>query len=93
MTFGGNPLCILIQIYVYVLWARVLISLVFLFKPGWAPPSGLRPVLDIVYTLTDPPINALRKVVPQPFGFPVDLAFLVWFLIVYVAHGVVCAFV
>ena len=86
----GNPLCLIIGVYVYVLWARIIVSLVFLFKPGWAPPSGLRPVLDLIYTLTDPPINALRRVVPQPFGFPIDLAFLVWFLIIVVARSVVC---
>jgi YggT family protein len=86
----ANPLCFLLGIYLYVLWARIIISLVLLFKPTWAPPSGIRPVLDLVYALTDPPISALRRVVPQPFGFPIDLAFLIWFLIIVVARGVVC---
>jgi YggT family protein len=89
MTAGG-PLCLLMDVYIYVLWARVIIALVFLFRPSWAPPTGLRPILDAVYALTDPPINALRKVVPQPFGFPIDLAFLIWFLIIVVARSVVC---
>jgi YggT family protein len=86
----GNPLCFIVELYIWVLYARIILSFVFLFKPGWVPPSGIRPVLDLVYAATDPPVNALRKVVPQPFGFPIDLAFLVWFLVVFFAHGIVC---
>lgn len=85
-----TAICLILNAYVLVLYARIVLSFVFLFKPGWVPHSGVRPVLDIVYALTDPPINALRKVVPQPFGFPIDLAFLVWFLIVFFAHSVIC---
>jgi YggT family protein len=78
----------LLLVYIIVLWARVIMSFVPLIKPGWTPSSGIRPLFDLVYALTDPPINALRKVVPQPFGFPLDLAFLVWFLIIYVAWSI-----
>jgi YggT family protein len=84
----GNPLHTLLLIYIFILWARVILSFVPLVKPGWSPGPGIKPVFDVVYALTDPPINALRKVVPQPFGFPLDLAFLVWFLIIYVAYSV-----
>jgi uncharacterized protein YggT (Ycf19 family) len=48
-------------------------------------------VLDLVYALTDPPVNALRRVIPQPMGFPIDLAFLVWFLIVFFVQRAVCS--
>lgn len=85
---GSNPLHTILFLYIVVLWARVIVSFVPLIKPGWTPPPGIRPIFDVVYGLTDPPINALRKVVPQPFGFPLDLAFLVWFLIIYVAYSV-----
>jgi YggT family protein len=83
-----SALHILLTVYIIVLWARVIMSFVPLIKPGWTPSPGIRPLFDFVYALTDPPINALRKVVPQPFGFPLDLAFLVWFLIIYVAWSI-----
>ncbi|MGH2706590.1 MAG: YggT family protein [Actinomycetota bacterium] len=86
-----NPLCFLVQIYVYIMIARVILSFVFMFRPGWVPPSGLRPILDAIYLLTDPPVNFLRRFIPQPFGFPLDLAFLAWFLIVqFLIGGIVC---
>lgn len=81
-TSARSPLCLLVQIYVYILIARVIISFVFLFRPGWVPPSWLRPVLEVIYAVTDPPINFLRRFIPQPFGVPLDLSFLAWFLII-----------
>jgi YggT family protein len=86
-----NLLCFVLTVYTWVLYARIILSFVFLFKPGWAPPQGLRPVLDMVYAVTDPPVNALRRVIPQPMGFPIDLAFLVWFLAVFFVHGQICS--
>jgi YggT family protein len=83
--------CLVFQAYIIVIYARIILSFVFIFKPGWTPPSGLRPLLDLVYALTDPPVNALRKVVPQPMGFPIDLAFLVWFLAVFFLHNAICS--
>lgn len=83
-------ICLAIGIYVGILYARIILSFVYLFKPGWVPPSELRPILDLIYAATDPPVNALRKIIPQPFGFPIDLAFLVWFLFVIIVHGQLC---
>jgi len=76
----------LLLVYIIILWVRVILSFVPFVKPGWSPSSGVRPLFDLVYGLTDPPVDALRKVIPQPFNFPVDLAFLVWFFIIYIAY-------
>jgi YggT family protein len=75
--------CLLLRLYIYVLWARVILSFVFMFRPDFRPPEGVRPLLNGIYALTDPPVNYLRRFLPQP-ALPIDLAFLVWFLIVYV---------
>lgn len=77
-----SPVCLIVRLYLYVMLARVVISFVFLFRPGWVPPSGLRPVIEFLHAVVDPPVNVLRRVIPQPFGFPIDLAFIAWFLLV-----------
>ncbi|MDQ4149232.1 MAG: YggT family protein [Actinomycetota bacterium] len=80
-----DPILILLgvlNIYRWILIARVILSFIPLFKPDWVPPSFLAPVVDLVYGLTEPPLQLLRKVVPQPAGFPFDLSFLVLFFIV-----------
>jgi len=84
-------LCRLFEIYFYILLARVILSFVPLFRPGWSPPAGIRPLVDFVYTLTDPPVSYLRRFVPQPMGFPFDLAFTVWFFIVVILQQIVCS--
>jgi YggT family protein len=75
-------LLFILDIYRWILIARVVLSFIPLFKPDWVPPSFLTPVIDLVYGLTEPPLQLLRRVVPQPAGFPFDLSFLVLFLIV-----------
>lgn len=89
----GNVLCLIASIYIYVLYARVIISFIFLFKPDWRPPEGLRPILDFVYLLTDPPVNLLRRYVPplRSGAMAIDLAFLIWFLVVaFVLRPLLC---
>lgn len=70
-------LCRTLQIYYYILIARAILSFVPLFKPDWTPPPFLRPVVDLIYGLTEPPLQLLRRLIPQPMGFPFDLSFLV----------------
>lgn len=51
-------------LYVWVLLGRVLVSFVPLLVPGWTPRGLMLVVVEGIYTLTDPPINALRKILP-----------------------------
>ena len=71
-----------LQIYGWILIGRVILSFIPLFKPGWSPPAAMTPIVDLIYGLTEPPLQLLRRVIPQPMGFPLDLSFLVLFIIV-----------
>jgi YggT family protein len=71
-----------LYIYGWILIGRIILSFIPLFKPGWEPPPALSPIVDLVYGLTEPPLQALRRVIPQPMGFPFDLSFIVLFVIV-----------
>ena len=91
----GSILCLIAQIYLYILIARVVISFVFLFRPDWRPPSGLRPLLDLIYAATDPPVNFLRRFIPplRSGAVALDLAIVVWFLLVqFVISPIFCSF-
>ena len=83
-------LCIALRVYGYILLARVIISFIPMFSPTWRPPDGLRPVIDVIYGLTEPPLMALRKVVPQPSGMPLDLSFIVLYLIFNLVRRILC---
>ena len=78
----GSFLCNLVNIYLIILLARVVISYVTIFKPGWSPPDALRPILDFMHMITDPPREFLRSVIPplRSGAVALDLAFLVYFI-------------
>jgi YggT family protein len=82
--------CRIFMIYYYILFARVILSFVPLFRPGWMPPPALRPIVDFIYGLTDPPVNYLRRFIPQPGNFPFDLSFTVWFFVVLILQRSIC---
>ena len=92
MNLAGRILCRTVEIYNFILFARVILSFIPLFRPGWMPPAPIRPFIDFIYGLTDPPVNYIRRFIPQPGGFPFDLAFTVWFLIVaFVLRPILCS--
>ena len=70
--------------------ARFVLDWVQVLARSWRP-SGLVLVLaEAVYTVTDPPLRALRKVIPSPNigGVRLDLSFLVLMLLTSLALNV-----
>ncbi|TQO18735.1 YggT family protein [Rhodoglobus vestalii] len=54
-----------ITLFMFAMWGRFILDLVVVFARGWRP-SGFGLVLsEAVFTITDPPIKAVRKVVPM----------------------------
>lgn len=90
MLSVGLILCVSLRAYYYILIARAILSFLPLFKPDWTPPDFLRPLVDLIYGLTEPPLQLLRRLIPQPMGFPFDLSFLVLFFLVGILRGFVC---
>ncbi|MCL2424396.1 MAG: YggT family protein [Micrococcales bacterium] len=69
-------------VYVLVLFVRLIFDWVQVFSRQWRPTGPLLVVAEIVYTVTDPPLKALRKVLPtvNVGQFRFDLGFLVLML-------------
>ena len=62
---------------------RFVIDWVQVLSRSWQPKGPLLVVAEAIYTVTDPPLKALRKVVPSPSlgGIRLDLSFLVLILL------------
>lgn len=77
MSLIGDLLAFALQIYFYLLLARFISDLVVSVNRSWRPSGLLLPILDFVYTLTDPPLKFVRRFVPPVRLGPValDLAF------------------
>ncbi|EPH02623.1 hypothetical protein HMPREF1531_01931 [Propionibacterium sp. oral taxon 192 str. F0372] len=87
----GFLLATALQIYIYLLIARMIISWVPALVPQWRPTGGVASVFEVVYTVTDPPIKMLRRVIPplDLGGVSLDLAFMAVFVLVYVLQTLV----
>ncbi len=72
----------IIYLYLMVLIARMVISLIMIFARDFRPRGLVVVVFEIVMSLTDPPLKALRRVIPplRIGQVALDLAFLVLFI-------------
>ena len=89
---------VLAAVAVYVLWAfiallfvRFIIDWVMVFARNWRPSGAAAAVLELAYSATDPPLKALRRVIPplRLGSFALDLAFILLFIVCYVLIAVV----
>lgn len=55
-------------LFLFALWGRLIIDLVRAFQRGWRPRGGWVVVVELVYTITDPPIRFFRRLIP-PLSF------------------------
>lgn len=99
MQFGGMQeigwiLYMVLQVYIYILLGRMIISWIPMFAPQWRPKGIIASLFEIVYTLTDPPIKALRKVIPPLHlgGMSLDLAFMVVLVLIMVLQRLIIGF-
>jgi YggT family protein len=69
----------ILNLYLIVLLARVVVDWIQVFAREWRPSGPLLVVVEGVYTLTDPPIRALRRIIPplRLGSVALDLSFIV----------------
>jgi YggT family protein len=84
----------LIFFFIACLWARFVVDWVLVFARNWQPRGPVLLVLEAVFTLTDPPIRAVRRILPAPRirGIALDFSLLVVLLLAYVLRAVVHSF-
>ncbi len=87
----GDILSFLLFLYFIVLLGRLVFDWVQVFSRDWRPKGILLVVAEFIYSLTDPPLNALRKVIPplRLGGVALDLGFLVLIFGVSIASNLV----
>jgi YggT family protein len=90
VTAVARVLASVLQIYLLVLFARVIVDWVRLFARDWVPRGVVLVLVEFLYTVTDPPLRFLRRFIPplRIGGFALDMAFLVLFLVCYLLIAV-----
>jgi YggT family protein len=75
----GQITHVIIWVFIALLWVRFIFDWVQVFTRSWSPRGPLLVVLEVVYSITDPPIKALRRVIPplRLGSIALDLSFLI----------------
>ena len=81
----------LLYIFVGLMFVRLIVDWTMVFARSWRPTGAVAAVLEIAYSVTDPPLRALRRVLPplRLGSVAIDLAFIVVFIVAYVLISVV----
>ena len=84
MLFLGTIINWVLWIFLLILFGRMILSWVPVLVRDWQPRGPLLVLAEVVYSVTDPPLRALRKVLkPVRVGtMSLDLAFIALFLLV-----------
>jgi YggT family protein len=78
----------LLRLVVFIFFIALIIRLIFdwvqMFSRDWKPRGVVLIAAEGVYSVTDPPLKALRRVIPplRIGGIALDLAFMLLFFIV-----------
>lgn len=82
MFVVGTIIDWILWVFLLVLFARMILSWIPVLVRDWEPRGPVLVVAEIIYSITDPPLRALRKVLkPVRIGnIMLDLAFIGLFI-------------
>ncbi|MGO4256293.1 YggT family protein [Marmoricola sp. RAF53] len=81
----GQVINLVLEIFILLLLIRLIVDWIQFFARSWSPKGPVLLVLEGVYSATDPPIHAFRRVF-KPIrigGVALDLSFLAVLLVCY----------
>jgi YggT family protein len=85
-----DPVRLVLYWVLFVFWlfltARVVVELVRAFSREWRPAGGVAVTLETIYTVTDPPVRLVRRLIPMVRigGVGLDLSIMVLLLVVFI---------
>lgn len=81
----------LLLLYFFAMWARFVIDLVRNFNRSWRPRGGWLVVVELIYSVTDPPVRFFRRFIPplRMGGIAFDFGWSLAMLAVIIAMSIV----
>lgn len=95
MIYALVPAIYVLRLFLYALLGRLVLDYVQMFARSWVPHGFWLVVCEGVYTVTDPPMRLLRRVIPplRLGGLSLDLSFIVLFFAVIIVTRVLMGLV
>ena len=87
----GQVLYLVLYFLLLLLIVRLALTYVLQYARRWRPGRGAAASLELVWTVTDPPLHALRRVIPplRVGTVSIDIAFWVLVLVLFLLMKVV----
>ncbi len=86
-----NVIYVALLVVFIAMWARFVLDWVQVLNPGWRPRGVLVVLAEVSYTITDPPIKAVRRVIPplQLGSIRLDLAWTIVLIVLLILMSLV----
>ena len=83
MSAFGALLATIIQLFIYLLIGRLIIDYARMFARNWRPKGIVLALVELIYAITDPPLNFARRFIPpiRMGAVSFDLAYIAVFLL------------
>ena len=85
MVIVGQLINLVLQLFLLLLFTRFVVDWVQVFARSWTPKGIVLVVLEVVYSITDPPILFIRRFVPplRLGAIALDTSFIIVLISVY----------
>jgi YggT family protein len=86
----GTILYTILYLYFWVMIGRLVIDYVQIFSRSWSPTGGILVLVELIYSLTDPPLKFFRRFIPplRLGAVSLDLSFIVVIILLQIAMGI-----
>jgi len=94
MTIVFLVLYIALDLFILTMFIRLILDFVVSFNRGWRPSGAGLAGAEIVYTITDPPIKFVRRIIPplRLSGVTLDFGWSIVLIVAVILSYVVGAF-
>ncbi len=89
----GSILYQLLWLYLLIMIGRLVFDYVQMFARNWRPSGFLLLLVEMIYSLTDPPLKFFRRFVPplRIGSISLDLSFLIVIILIQIAMSIVAS--
>ena len=91
MSVVGTVIHNVLLAFIFLLMVRFVVDWIQVFARSWTPKGPVLVALEVVFSITDPPIKFFRRLIPPlrlGGGMALDLSFLVVLILCYVLMAV-----
>jgi YggT family protein len=94
VSIVATVIYIALNIFIVVMWARLVFDLIGNFSRGWRPRGFWLLLAEFAYTVTDPPVKAVRRLIPplRVGGVSLDFGWSIVLLAAIILSSIVAGF-